>query len=221
MQDNFIYQPPREPIKVLYQDKDILIASKPSGLLSVPGSTPERCDSMLSRLKEIEPRVLAVHRLDMDTSGVMVFALRKKAEAQLREQFRNRTIGKVYKAIVQGDLAADIQREIDAPIAPDPKQKHRYYVANTGKTAKTSYQVLLRGNNCALVSLRPITGRSHQLRVHMKHIGHPILGDRFYAPPEVITRSERLMLHAESIVLTHPYSGEELSFSVQTPFTVL
>lgn len=220
MQDDFIYQPPDCPIEILYRDRDVLVSNKPSGLLSVPGRTDDLQDSMLTRLKKQDPRVRVVHRLDMDTSGVMIFALRKKAEANLRKQFQNREVSKEYKAVVQGILNRQ-QRVIDAPIAPDSKQKLRHHVSMSGKIAQTEYRVLLEGNNCSLLSIRPITGRSHQIRVHMRYIRHPILGDRFYAPPEVVSRADRLMLHAETIVFRQPYSGDELAFMVPTPFSVL
>ena len=220
MSDNFIYQPPESPIEILYQDKDVLVAHKPSGLLSVPGRTKERADSMLFRLQKLEPRTRVVHRLDMDTSGVMIFALRKKAEINLREQFRKREVSKEYRAVVEG-LIEQKEGVIDAPIAPHPKQKLRHYVSEKGKPSRTRYWVIEEGDDCSLIGLQPITGRSHQLRVHLHHIGHPILGDRFYAPLEVVRRTDRLMLHAETIVFKQPYSGEELAFVVPASFLVV
>ncbi len=220
MQDDFIYQPPDCPIAILYADKDVLIAEKPSGLLSVPGRGVDRQDSMLTRLQREEPRVRVVHRLDMDTSGIMVFALRKKAEVSLRKQFQNRTVVKGYKAVVQGILK-ESKGVIDAPIGPDPTRNLRHHISSSGKTAQTKYKVLAEGDNYSILELQPITGRSHQIRVHLDYLGHPILGDRFYASPEALQRASRLLLHAETIRFIQPYSGEELSFVIPNSFPVL
>ena len=219
MEQEFIYSPPSDAIEVIYQDKDVLVAHKPAGLLSVPGRGDNLKDSMLSRLQAIEPKVRIVHRLDMDTSGIMIFALRKKAEVSLRRQFQDRKVKKVYQAVVQGILT-EKEGVIDAPLAPHPDQKLRHQVFEAGKASQTEYKVLAEGDDCSLVELRPITGRSHQLRVHLLHIGHSVLGDRFYAPEDVLARGERLMLHAETVSFFQPYLKEEMSFSIPSGFAV-
>ena len=219
MNSSFVYQPPDIPIKILHHDKDVLVAVKPSGLLSVPGRGDDRYDSMLTRLQQIDSRVLAVHRLDMDTSGLMVFALRKKAERSLKLQFQQRRIEKCYQAMVQGHLGTT-EGKIEFPLGPDPQQRLRHRVDPQGKKALTEYRVLDRGDNCCLLALYPRTGRSHQLRVHLLAIGHPILGDRFYASMEVQQRASRLQLHAQSIQFEQPYSGKVLVFEEPSGFDV-
>jgi tRNA pseudouridine32 synthase / 23S rRNA pseudouridine746 synthase len=220
MDEIFHYQPPQVPLDILYQDKDVIVVNKPSGLLSVPGKAENRRDSMLSRLQDYAPTTLVVHRLDMDTSGLMVFALRRKAEKQLREQFRNRDVKKTYIAVVQGVL----QRKsglIDAPLAPDPLLPLRHCVSSAGKPSQTKYQVLKEGIDSTMILLQPITGRSHQLRVHLLSIGHPILGDRFYGSAVVTQRSPRLLMHATEITFRQPYSQDLLTFTCPSGFKVM
>jgi tRNA pseudouridine32 synthase / 23S rRNA pseudouridine746 synthase len=220
MDDIFHYQPPKAPLDILYQDKDVVVVSKPSGLLSVPGRGDERSDSMLNRLKEQFPTALVVHRLDMDTSGLMIFALRKKAEKHLKEQFRKRSIRKKYTTLVQGIMITQTG-SITSPLAPDPTRPLRHCVSQNGKPSHTNYTVLEVGTDCSLLMLEPITGRSHQLRVHLLSIGHPILGDRFYGTKQTKQRATRLMLHANEVSFHQPYSNEFLSFSKPSGFTVL
>jgi len=204
---------------VLYQDEHIIVINKPSGLLSVPGRLPENKDSVMTRVQVDFPEAESVHRLDMATSGVIAVALHKAAERELKRQFREREPQKSYIARVWGHLAED-SGTIDLPLICDwpnrPKQKVCY---ETGKAAQTLYQVLSRDSDGSTrVHLKPITGRSHQLRVHMLALGHPILGDGFYAHPEAKAMAPRLQLHAQELKITHPVHGTALHFQCDPDF---
>ncbi|MGJ0194055.1 bifunctional tRNA pseudouridine(32) synthase/23S rRNA pseudouridine(746) synthase RluA [Pantoea sp. RRHST58] len=214
------YNPPREPwLHILYQDAHIMVVNKPSGLLSVPGRLEEHKDSVMTRIQRDYPQAESVHRLDMATSGVLAVALTKAAERELKRQFREREPSKSYVARVWGHPAAE-KGVIDLPLICDwpnrPKQKVCF---ETGKAAQTEYEVLAYlEDNSARVALKPITGRSHQLRVHMLALGHPILGDGFYAHPEAKARAPRLLLHAESLTITHPAFGNSMTFRQPADF---
>ncbi|CNC42940.1 ribosomal large subunit pseudouridine synthase A [Yersinia frederiksenii] len=214
------YNPPRDPwLHILYQDEHIMVVNKPSGLLSVPGRAPENKDSVMTRVQADFPHAESVHRLDMATSGVIVVALTKAAERELKRQFREREPKKSYVARVWGHLTQD-EVLIDLPLICDwpnrPKQKVCY---ETGKSSQTEYLVLSRDTDGSTrVKLSPITGRSHQLRVHMLAIGHPILGDRFYAHPEAKAMASRLQLHAQELCITHPEFGTAMHFKCDAPF---
>ncbi|EPS8494742.1 bifunctional tRNA pseudouridine(32) synthase/23S rRNA pseudouridine(746) synthase RluA [Yersinia enterocolitica] len=214
------YNPPRDPwLQILYQDKHIMVVNKASGLLSVPGRAPENKDSVMTRIQADFPSAESVHRLDMATSGVIVVALTKAAERELKRQFREREPKKSYVARVWGHLAQD-EGLIDLPLICDwpnrPKQKVCY---ETGKSSQTQYQVLSRdADGSTRVKLSPITGRSHQLRVHMLAIGHPILGDGFYAHPEAKAMASRLQLHAQELCITHPEFGTVMHFKCEPEF---
>ncbi|WP_050879768.1 bifunctional tRNA pseudouridine(32) synthase/23S rRNA pseudouridine(746) synthase RluA [Yersinia enterocolitica] len=204
---------------VLYQDEHIMVVNKASGLLSVPGRAPENKDSVMTRIQADFPSAESVHRLDMATSGVIVMALTKAAERELKRQFREREPKKSYVARVWGHLAQD-EALIDLPLICDwpnrPKQKVCY---ETGKSSQTQYQVLSRdADGSTRVKLSPITGRSHQLRVHMLAIGHPILGDGFYAHPEAKAMASRLQLHAQELCITHPEFGTAMHFKCEPEF---
>ncbi|HDL7752326.1 TPA: bifunctional tRNA pseudouridine(32) synthase/23S rRNA pseudouridine(746) synthase RluA [Yersinia enterocolitica] len=204
---------------VLYQDQHIMVVNKASGLLSVPGRAPENKDSVMTRIRADFPTAESVHRLDMATSGVIVVALTKAAERELKRQFREREPKKSYIARVWGHLAQD-EGLIDLPLICDwpnrPKQKVCY---ETGKPSQTLYQVLSRdADGSTRVKLSPITGRSHQLRVHMLAIGHPILGDGFYAHPEAKAMASRLQLHAQELCITHPEFGTVMHFKCEPEF---
>ena len=213
---DFVYSPPKGPLDVLHMDKDVLCVVKPSGLLSVPGRGPAVQDSLYTRILSDWPLAKVVHRLDMDTSGIMVFALRRNAERALKIQFQQRRIQKRYEAIVFGMMPE--RGVIDKPLMPDPTRKLRHIVHPNGKPSETQFDSLAHRHNFTLVSLTPKTGRSHQLRVHLTYQGHPILGDRFYAPSDICAQSNRLMLHSAEIGFEHPYSGERLHFSVSSGF---
>ena len=196
-----------------------MVVNKPSGLLSVPGRAPENKDSIMTRIQADFPTAESVHRLDMATSGVIVVALTKAAERELKRQFREREPKKSYVARVWGHLAQD-EGLIDLPLICDwpnrPKQKVCY---ETGKSSQTQYQVLSRDTDGSTrVKLSPITGRSHQLRVHMLAIGHPILGDGFYAPVEAKAMASRLQLHAQELCITHPEFGTVMHFTCEPEF---
>lgn len=214
------YNPPLEPwLHVLYQDDHIMVVNKPSGLLSVPGRQPEHKDSVMTRIQRDYPAAESVHRLDMATSGVIIVALTKAAERELKRQFREREPAKRYQARVWGHPAAE-KGVIDLPLICDwpnrPKQKVCF---ETGKAAQTEYEVLeYRDDNSASVQLTPITGRSHQLRVHMLALGHPILGDGFYAHDGAKAMAARLLLHAEMLTITHPQYGTPMTFRQPAEF---
>lgn len=196
-----------------------MVVNKASGLLSVPGRAPENKDSVMTRIQADFPTAESVHRLDMATSGVIVVALTKAAERELKRQFREREPKKSYIARVWGHLAQD-EGLIDLPLICDwpnrPKQKVCY---ETGKPSQTLYQVLSRdADGSTRVKLSPITGRSHQLRVHMLGIGHPILGDGFYAHPEAKAMASRLQLHAQELCITHPEFGTVMHFKCEPEF---
>jgi tRNA pseudouridine32 synthase / 23S rRNA pseudouridine746 synthase len=204
---------------VLYQDEHIMVINKPGGLLSVPGRAPENKDSVMTRIQADYPTAESVHRLDMATSGVIVVALTKAAERELKRQFREREPKKSYIARVWGHLAQD-KGLIDLPLICDwpnrPKQKVCY---ETGKSSQTEYQVLSRdADGSTRVKLSPVTGRSHQLRVHMLAMGHPILGDGFYAHPEAKAMASRLQLHAQELSITHPKFGTVVHFKCEAEF---
>jgi tRNA pseudouridine32 synthase/23S rRNA pseudouridine746 synthase len=211
----WIYTPPTDPwLEVLHADRDFVVIDKPSGLFSVPGRGPELLDSAQIRVATKYGAAYAAHRLDLDTSGLLVIALRRKAEAELHRQFREHLVEKVYVARVGGSPAED-GGLIDLPLLQEegaPLSR----VDPAGKPARTAWRVLSRGDGTTLVELRPQTGRSHQLRLHLRAIGHPILGDRFYGAPE--HAAPRLMLHAAELSLLHPYRGERMTFRAAVPF---
>lgn len=214
------YNPPLDPwLHILYQDEHIMVVNKPSGLLSVPGRLEEHKDSVMTRIQRDFPQAESVHRLDMATSGVIVLALTKAAERELKRQFREREPAKQYVARVWGHPAAE-QGMIDLPLICDwPNRPKQMVSVELGKPAQTEYQVLAYdADNSARVQLKPITGRSHQLRVHLLALGHPILGDRFYAHPEALAMAPRLQLHAESLTITHPAFGNSMTFKAPVDF---
>ncbi|KTR97438.1 bifunctional tRNA pseudouridine(32) synthase/23S rRNA pseudouridine(746) synthase RluA [Pantoea dispersa] len=214
------YNPPLAPwLHILYQDEHIMVVNKPSGLLSVPGRLEEHKDSVMTRIQRDFPQAESVHRLDMATSGVIVVALTKAAERELKRQFREREPAKQYVARVWGHPAAE-QGMIDLPLICDwPNRPKQMVSVELGKPAQTEYQVLVYdADNSARVQLKPITGRSHQLRVHLLALGHPILGDRFYAHPEALAMAPRLQLHAESLTITHPAFGNSMTFRQPADF---
>ncbi|UXI02927.1 bifunctional tRNA pseudouridine(32) synthase/23S rRNA pseudouridine(746) synthase RluA [Photobacterium sp. TY1-4] len=205
------YNPPTDPwLDVLYHDQDIIAVNKPSGLLSNPGRDPAFHDSIYTRVLTESPDSHIIHRLDMATSGLIVLALNKQAERHLKAQFRDRLTEKVYYARVWGHIAAD-HGTVDLPLICDWPNRPRQKVCHeTGKPSVTHYQVLAREDNTTLVRLRPVTGRSHQLRVHMQALGHPILGDGFYAHDEAYALAPRLQLHAAELTFSHPATEQPM-----------
>lgn len=205
----FEYNPPTEPLEIIFEDKDVLGVVKPSGLLSVPGRGEDRQDSLYTRVLELYPLAQMVHRLDMDTSGIVLVALRRKAERSLKAQFQARSIQKGYQAVISGRPSPE-SGSIQAPLMAHPTVSLRHVVDERGKPSQTDYETVWSRSDYSLLNLFPRTGRSHQIRVHLDHMGHPILGDRFYAPEGVIAQASRLMLHACSIAFKQPYSGKEI-----------
>lgn len=211
------YDPPDVPLDVLHADSCLVVVNKPAGLLSVPGKGPDLADCLLARIQAAFPEALLVHRLDRDTSGVMVFALSPHAQRHLGLQFERRQMRKSYLARVWGLPQAD-EGEIDLPLVVDWPNRPRQKVCHeTGRAALTRWRVLRREEGTSRLRLFPETGRSHQLRVHLQAIGHPILGDPFYAPPAALAAAPRLMLHAESLRLRHPEGGRGMTFHAPGP----
>ncbi len=217
MQAEFTYAPPTGPLDVLHRDDDILVLNKPAGLLSVPGKAAAHADCLEARARAAFPEALLVHRLDMDTSGLMIFAMNKAAQRHLGMQFERRHVEKSYEALVWGQPADT--GEVDLPLIVDwPNRPLQMVDHARGKNAHTAWQVLARATTHARLRLKPTTGRSHQLRVHMLAIGHPILGDRFYASGEVLAAAPRLCLHAQSLGIFHPTGGARVVFNAPSPF---
>lgn len=211
-----VYAPPTEPwLVVLHQDRDLLVIDKPAGLLSVPGRDPAWQDSARTRAEALHPHVYPAHRLDMDTSGVLVLALRRSAERALQGQFQARTVSKRYRARVAGQPPDE--GVIDLPLSRAGGLPPRNVVDPDGAPARTRFRVVGRDADGAWVDLWPETGRSHQLRVHLQALGHPIVGDRLYAPPAVVDAAPRLLLHAAELSLDHPYSRERLTWLAPLP----
>ncbi|NRA52825.1 MAG: bifunctional tRNA pseudouridine(32) synthase/23S rRNA pseudouridine(746) synthase RluA [Gammaproteobacteria bacterium] len=215
----FVYNPPTSPwLEIIYVDNDIIVINKPSGLLSVPGRELHHRDSVTTRLMRVLPSTVVVHRLDMDTSGIMLFALTKAAQSHISRQFQQRTTSKTYLARVLGHPSSE-NGQVDLPLICDwpnrPLQKVCY---DDGKPSLTHWQVLSREEQSSLIELTPITGRSHQLRVHMQQIDHPILGDRFYGKPTAVTMANRLQLHAHKLTITHPGTEQPITFVAPCPF---
>ncbi|MCC5849591.1 MAG: RluA family pseudouridine synthase [Verrucomicrobia bacterium] len=201
------------PIPILHADDDLLVVIKPHRLLTIPGRTPDKADSLWTRLQSEHPQkdVRLVHRLDRDTAGLMVFALHPAAQANLGRQFEQRRVQKIYHAVLAGELSTDEGR-IDAPLRKDwTRNDPPVYIIDPekGKSAITRYQVAWRKNGLTGVHLYPETGRSHQLRVHMESLGHPIFGDPIYgqAHPD-----HPLQLCAVTLGLHQPTTGEPLQF---------
>ncbi|HSF64273.1 MAG TPA: RluA family pseudouridine synthase [Paracoccaceae bacterium] len=214
---DFDYRPPDTPLVIVFEDATLIVADKPSGLLSVPGKLEGRQDCLQSRLAAAYPRALLVHRLDCDTSGVIIFAKTKAAQGALGKQFESRQTEKTYVARVYGDLRPDKGR-VDLPLCADWPNRPRQMVSHDhGRPAQTDWQVIARTPGETRVRLHPLTGRSHQLRVHMAELGHPILGDPIYATGPA-RDAPRLMLHAESLTLTHPETGQRVTFTAPCPF---
>lgn len=218
------YCPPTDPwLTVLHQDDDILVLSKPSGLLSVPGKSADLADCLERRARETFPAATMVHRLDRDTSGLLVLAQNARAHRHLGLQFERRKVQKAYLARVWGHVEADEGR-IDLPLICDwPNRPMQMVDHGRGRPAQTDWQVLAReqtpdGNPVTRLSLFPLTGRSHQLRVHMLARGHPVLGDRLYAPKDALAAADRLQLHAERLTLFHPADGRVMTFEDDCPF---
>lgn len=213
------YNPPMTPyLSIVYQDDDLLIVNKPSGLLTVPGKDPKHADCLIARINRVFPTAKIVHRLDMATSGIICLAMHKEAHRNLSIQFQDRKTAKRYIARVFGKLEQETGT-VDLPLICDwPNRPKQMVDHDNGKPSLTHFKVLKYEGNATRVELTPITGRSHQLRVHMLSLGHPILGDKLYAHPEAFAMAPRLQLHAEMLTLAHPASGETLIFEAAPEF---
>ncbi len=211
------YSPPDDPLVVLHEDAQVLLVDKPAGLLSVPGKGPHLADCLLARVQTAFPDALLVHRLDRDTSGVMIFALTPHAQRHLGLQFEKRMTRKTYEARIWG-VPAEKSGEINLPLIVDWPNRPRQMVCHeTGKPAQTEWRVIRDEGATARVRLMPKTGRSHQLRVHMLALGHPILGDPFYADGPARAYA-RMMLHSKELRFNHPDGGRSVKVSAPTPF---
>jgi len=220
---SFSYEPPHFPsFEVLYYDNDLLILNKPSGLLSVPGKALEHKDSLQTRVQRVWPNASIVHRLDMATSGLMIMAQNKSAHRHISKQFETRLVSKTYFAKVMGKPEQD-KGTIELPLICDwPNRPKQMVDFERGKKACTHWQYVhtetTKGHKVSLIKLQPITGRSHQLRVHMQAIGHDIIGDKLYASEIGKSLSSRLCLHASSISFKHPSTQKSMHFDYPHPF---
>lgn len=211
------YAPPSDPLEFLHEDSDLIVVNKPAGLLSVPGRGPHLADCLITRVQAAVPGALLVHRLDRDTSGVMVFARNADAQRHLGLQFERRVVRKIYIARVWG-VPAERKGSIDLPLIVDwPNRPRQKVCFETGKPAQTDWTMISSDGMTARLRLFPKTGRSHQLRVHCLEIGHPILGDPFYATEDA-RAFPRLMLHSEELRLRHPNGGDPMRFRAKAPF---
>jgi len=200
----------QEDIVILYEDSDLLLVRKPDLLLSIPGRHPLNKDCLITRLQQTYPTASIVHRLDLDTSGIMVIPLNKPTHAHISRQFQQRLVKKSYHAIVFGVVVPD-SGEVDLPIACDWDNRPRQMICHErGKSALTRFEVLLREPDRTRLLLKPVTGRSHQLRIHMRELGHPILGCDMYAHDQALGMAQRLLLHASSLEFEHPGTGKML-----------
>jgi tRNA pseudouridine32 synthase / 23S rRNA pseudouridine746 synthase len=214
---DFAYDPPDTPLSILYEDDSVIVVDKPAGLLTVPGKLENRQDCLITRLQSARWNALTVHRLDCDTSGVIIFARTKQAQGFLGQEFEQRRAQKTYIARLKGRMATD-SGIVDLPLGSDWEYRPRQKVDHAkGRPAVTDWQVINRTDHETRVRLTPHTGRSHQLRVHMLALGHPILGDQIYAP-ETLANHNRLMLHAEILSLHHPVTKNRVTFTSPTPF---
>lgn len=219
LNDNFIYQPPEDPLDILYQDEHYIAVNKPAGLLSVMGRLPQHYDSAYYRILQDYPQAKVIHRLDMATSGILLFAKHRDAEIAMSKLFQARQVEKYYLAVVAGQVIT--AGSVDVPLIADwdnrPKQKVDF---EQGKSAKTLYQPLHydEKQQYSLIKLTPITGRSHQLRVHMAYIGHPIIGDKIYNPHAQLNPFLQMCLHSAFLGFIHPLTGQQIHLSSLPPF---
>ncbi|MDQ9019854.1 RluA family pseudouridine synthase [Acinetobacter sichuanensis] len=206
---------------LIHRDEDFMVIAKPAGILTVPGKTEDLQDCVINRLLKIEPKTLLIHRLDRDTSGILVFALSRWGQKSISRQFQERQTSKTYQAVVAGHLVG--QGTIDVPVVYDPEHPPLHIAdPQNNKPALTEWQSIehfeIQGQTVTRVKLTPITGRSHQLRVHMQFLGHPIIGDTLYATPEQQILMPRLCLHAEQLSFHHPKTEEDVEFYCPVPF---
>jgi tRNA pseudouridine32 synthase/23S rRNA pseudouridine746 synthase len=209
---------PKMSLRIIHVDERLIVLDKPSGLLAVPGLGPENQENLASRVQHEFPEALVVHRLDRDTSGLILFARDAQTHRHLSRQFHDRLIEKTYFAVVHGCVPDDEGR-IELPLRKDFEQppRHRVDLAQ-GRPAITNWRVIERHPDRTRLELTPLTGRSHQLRVHMRELGNPILGDKLYASAEIVAMADRLLLHAGGLTLEHPSTGSRIRFAAGCPF---
>lgn len=201
------------PLRIIHVDDDLIMVDKPAFLFTVPGRGPENNDSVITRLQVDYPEAVIIHRLDLDTSGLLMVPRTALARSELSRQIRERTLAKGYEAVVWGVVDEDMGL-IDLPLGPDPERWPRSKIDPQGKHAITRYTVLARDTekNRTRLRLDPVTGRQHQLRLHLASIGHPILGCDLYAHDEALLASSRLLLHACELGFLHPADRQPVSF---------
>lgn len=206
---------------LIHRDDDFMVIHKPAGLLTVSGKTEDLQDCLINRLVKLEPKTLLIHRLDRDTSGILAFGLTKWGQKTISRQFQERQTDKTYQAVVAGTLEGE--GTIEVPVVYDPSRPP-LHIADPAhhKPAITHWQAIehfnIQGQPVTRVKLIPITGRSHQLRVHMQYLGHPIIGDTLYATSEQQQLSSRLCLHAERLSFYHPQTEQLVEFYCPAPF---
>ena len=217
------YNPPAQgELPLVYEDDWLLVLNKPAGLLTVPGRGEAKQDCLSKRTQDIYPEALIVHRLDRDTSGLVVMARGIVAQRALNLSFEKRLVNKCYEAVVFGKLPVNREwQDIDLPLLVDwPNRPKRTVNYTDGQQALTRWRCISvdDARDCSRVELEPVTGRTHQLRVHMQALGHPMLGDTLYANPQALALSDRLQLHARSLSLPHPETGAAMEFEAPVPF---
>jgi len=205
----------------IHEDEHLLVLDKPSGLLSVPGRGPDKQDCLSRRVQDRYPEALIVHRLDQDTSGLLLMARGIEAQRRLSKLFETRQVQKRYVAVVAGQpehtqAAAPTDelgwRVIEGPILLDWERRPLHIIHSDGKPSRSRWRLLQSSDKASLIELEPVTGRTHQLRVHLQSIGHPMLGDSLYAPPDLKALSPRLLLHAQELAFVHPFTARALEF---------
>ena len=214
---------PNAPPVFVHADAHCLVVEKPPGLLCVPGRGADKQDCLSARVQAVYPDALIVHRLDMATSGLWLMASGHDAQRRLSRAFDERAVSKHYVAVVDGQPQQSTPEQewsvIDLPLAADwpnrPRQKVDY---ETGKSSLTRWRILAKGATSSRLELQPVTGRSHQLRVHLLALGHCIVGDALYAPPHIAAAAPRLLLHASGLRFEHPSSGQSIAFTSPAPF---
>ncbi len=219
LNNDFIYAPPQEALEIIYEDEDLVVVNKPAGLLSVMGRLPEHQDSAYLRILEKFPTAKVTHRLDMATSGLLMFAKHRDAEVAVSKMFQARTIKKYYIALIQGKIQAE--GSVEVPLITDWENRPRQMVHfELGKQAKTLFQLMEYDaeTDQSRVRLEPVTGRSHQLRVHMMHIGHPIMGDKLYHPEPPTFHLKRMALHATYLAFQHPLKMHDIELYSDVEF---
>ncbi len=215
---DFTYDPPNDPLDIIYKDNYFIVLSKPAELLSVSGRKQEHKDCLETRVQQEYPQARIVHRLDMSTSGLMIMALDADTHRNLGLQFERRKTEKIYIARVWGHVKEN-KGHIDLPLICDwPNRPLQMVDHENGKPSQTDWEVISRENGVTRIALYPITGRTHQLRVHMAEIGHPILGDDFYAHEQAFRAESRLQLHAHKLMVYHPDGGAKIWFESPCSF---